>query len=159
MCGVLLAAIMAVHQEAHAADRFKPFKLKTVEGAERSLNDVLGKATLVVFFFPSCPFCKAALPEIQTIYDAYHEHGLSVVFINAVPDENDLIPAWRAAHRYTVPILLGTEKVQRDYRVVATPTHVLLDSTGRILSKRVGYRQGDEQRLRLDIQRALGLTP
>lgn len=155
---MLLAALLAiVHQHTLAAERLKPFTLKTVEGAERSLADVLGKATLVVFFFPTCSFCKAALPEIQKIHDEYRERGLSVVWINAVPKEEHLIPAWRTAHGYTVPILLGTEKVVRDSRLVATPTHVLLDSTGRVLSKREGYRRGDEQGLRLDVQRALGL--
>lgn len=115
---MLLAAFIAVHEQTPAAERFKPFKLKTVEGAERSLADVLGKATLVVFFFPTCPFCNAAFPEIQKIHDAYRERGLSVVWINAVPQEERLIPAWRATHGYTVPILLGTESVQRDYQCI-----------------------------------------
>jgi cytochrome c biogenesis protein CcmG, thiol:disulfide interchange protein DsbE len=159
VCGVLLAAVIAAHDPAYAAEKFKSFKLKTVEGDERSLSDVLGKATLVVFFFPTCPYCNAAFPEIQKIHDEYREHGLSVVWINAVPQENRLIPAWRATHGYTVPILLGTESVQRDYQLTATPTHFLLDSTGRTIVKRAGYRKGDGQSLTRQIRQALGLVP
>jgi thiol-disulfide isomerase/thioredoxin len=159
VCGVLLAAFIAVHEQTPAAETFKPFKLKTIGGEERSLADVLGKATLVVFFFPTCPFCNAAFPDIQKIHDAYRDRGLSVVWINVVPQEERLIPAWRARHEYTVPILLGKASVDRDYKLVATPTHFLLDSTGRILAKRAGYRKGDDERLTLEIEQALGLRP
>jgi thiol-disulfide isomerase/thioredoxin len=159
VCGVLLAAVIVAQDRTHAAEKFKPFKLKTIDGVERSMGDLLGKTTLVVFFFPTCRFCNAAFPDIQKIYDAYREHGLSVVWINAVPQENRLIAAWRATHGYTVPILLGTEAVQRDYQLSATPTHFLLDHAGRTIVKRAGYKKGDEQSLTRQIRQALGLAP
>ena len=70
LCGALLLALAAAPGRAAAADAFKPFKMKTLEGAQKTLPDVLGKATLVVFFFPTCPFCNAAFPEIQKLHDA-----------------------------------------------------------------------------------------
>jgi hypothetical protein len=56
--------------------RLEPFKLKTLDGAQKTLQNVLGKATLVVFFYPTCPFCNVAAPEIQRLYDAYKAQGL-----------------------------------------------------------------------------------
>ena len=155
LLGVLLLAAVVMQNRAAAADSFRPFKLKTLEGSQRSLPDVLGKATVVIFFFPSCQYCNAAFPEIQKIYDAYKDRGLSMVWINVVPDEEPLIAGWMATHGYTVPILLGGRSVQNDYKLVMTPTHYLLDSRGKVLSKHAGYTAGDEKALERDIQQAL----
>jgi cytochrome oxidase Cu insertion factor (SCO1/SenC/PrrC family) len=97
ICGLILAAALAIPSSA-AAEKLKPFKLKTVDGVEKTLADVLGRATLVVFFFPTCPHCNAAFPKVQKLYDTYREQGLSMVWINVVPDERKLIPEWRAKH-------------------------------------------------------------
>ena len=155
LLGALLIAAVAMQDRAAAADSFRPFKLKTLEGSQRSLPDVLGKATVVIFFFPSCQYCNAAFPEIQKIYDAYKDRGLSMVWINVVPDEEPLIADWRATHGYTVPVLLGGRSVQSDYRLVMTPTNYVLDSRGKVLSKHAGYKAGDEKDLERDIQLAL----
>lgn len=155
LLGVLLLAAVAMQDRAAAAESFKSFKLKTLEGSQRSLPDVLGKATLVVFFFPTCAYCNAAFPEIQKIYDAYKDRGLSMVWINVVPEEEPLIAGWRTTHGYTVPVLLGGRSVQNDYRLVMTPTHYLLDSRGKVLSKHAGYKAGDEKALERDILQAL----
>ena len=136
---------------------FKPFALKTLEGAGKTLPDVLGKATLVVFFYPTCAFCNVAAPEIQRLHDIYGAQGLSVVYINAYPDEEQLIPEWLKEHRYTVPVLVGAKlsDVQRDYGVESTPTHYLLDARGVVLSRHSGYQAGDSVALEQEIKKAL----
>jgi thiol-disulfide isomerase/thioredoxin len=157
---ILLVALVAAAtpQPVTAAESFKPFKnLKALDGSRQSLAGVLGtKATLVVFFFPTCPYCNAAFPEVQKIYDRYKDQGLSMVWINVLPDEEKLIAPWREQHGYTVPVLLGSRSVANDYKLRTTPTHFLLDSAGGVISSHAGYSAGDEQALDRDIQRALG---
>jgi peroxiredoxin len=152
-CVILLFAL-ALPSPA-AAEKLRPFKLKSLEGPERTLSDVLGKATLVVFFFPTCPYCNAAFPKVQKLYDTYREQGLSMVWINVLPDEQKLIPEWRTKHGYTVPVLLGGRSTPNEYKVRMTPTHYLLDGRGEILSKQDGFNPGDEIRLEQQIQKAL----
>jgi cytochrome oxidase Cu insertion factor (SCO1/SenC/PrrC family) len=156
LLGVLLLAAVAVANRVLADESFRPFKMKTLDGAQRTLSDVLGKATVVVFFFPTCKYCNAAFPEIQKIYDGYKDRGLSMIWINIVPEENSLIKNWQATHGYTVPVLLGGKSVQNDYKLDETPTHYLLDARGKILSKHAGYKAGDEKNLEREIQQALG---
>jgi glutathione peroxidase-family protein len=155
LCGALLVGSIVLPSGALAAERFKPFKLKSLEGPQKSLSDVLGKATLVVFFFPTCQFCNLAIPEIQKFYDTYKDQGLSVVFINVVQQEERLIPGWRDKHGYTVPILIGGRSVQNDYKLTMTPTHYLLDAKGQVLSRHAGYKVGDEKELEQEIRQAL----
>lgn len=158
VCGIVLCASLVVNTTPAAAENFKPFKLKTLEGTQTSLTDVLGKATFVVFFFPTCGFCNAALPHIQKLHDTYKDDGLSVVWINVIPREEKLIARWREKHGYTVPILLGTGSVPRDYRVTMTPTHYLIDAKGQVIAAHSGYKPGDENAIERQIQTALGLT-
>ena len=152
-----MAIFIALQTASAAAERFKPFTLTSLDGTPTSFNDLLGKATLVVFFYPTCKYCNVALPEIQRLGDKYKNDGLSVVWINVIPEQEKLIAEWRAEHGYTVPILLGGASVQRDYTLVMTPTHYLLDSEGKVLSKRAGYKAGDEKDLDRRIRQALAL--
>ena len=155
LCGALLVYSIAAPNGVLAAERFKPFKMKSLEGPQKSLSDVLGKATLVVFFFPTCQFCNLAIPEIQKFYDAYKDRGLAVVFINVVQEEEKLIPEWRSQHGYTVPILIGGRSVQNDYKLTITTTHYLLDAKGQVISRHAGFKPGDEKGLEQEIQQAL----
>ena len=141
---------------AFAAESFRAFTLKSLDGVEQNLSDVLGaKATLVVFFFPSCPYCNAAFPHVQKLYDTYKAQGLSMVWVNVLPEEQKLIAAWREKHGYTVPVLLGRRSTPNDYKVMMTPTHYLLDARGQVLSKKAGFTAGDEQLLEAEIRKAL----
>jgi peroxiredoxin len=135
----------------------KPFKLKTLDGAQKTLPNVLGKATLLVFFYPTCPFCNVAAPEIQRLYDTYKAQVLSVFYINTSPNEEKLVPGWLDEHHYTVPVLVGAKlnDLLRDYEVEATPTHYLLDAKGLVLSKHSGYKAGDAVALEQAIKNAL----
>ena len=154
LCFALLLSLSS--PSVTAAEKLKSFKLKTLDGVEKTLSDVAGKkTTLVVFFFPTCPYCNAAFPKVQKLYDSYRERGLSMVWINVVPDEAKLIADWRTQHGYTVPVLLGKQSTPREYGVRMTPTHYLLDARGEILSKQDGFNPGDEVRLEQQIQKAL----
>ena len=155
LCSAWLVVCAPSAYPTAAAETFKPFKLKGVDGVERSLSDVLGKATLVGFFYPSCKYCGAAYPGIQRLYESYKDRGLSVVWINVMPEENRLIAEWRARHGASIPVLIGGRSVQRDYELTMTPTHFLLDSRGRVISKRSGYTAGDEKAIEQEILDAL----
>jgi thiol-disulfide isomerase/thioredoxin len=144
-CAVLLVALFAA-PAGSAAEKFKPFKLKTLDGTQTSFADVLGRATLVVFFFPTCTYCNAVLPEIQRLNDTYKEHGLSTVWINVLPQQERLIPEWRAKRGYTVPVLLGGRSIQRDYDLIMTGVVETRRVQGR---RREGPRAADSRSARV----------
>jgi len=153
---LVVALAITLAPRAAAAENFKSFTLKTLEGDERSLQQVLGsKATLVAFFFPTCQYCNAAFPLVQKIYDANKDRGLSMVWINVIPDEQRLIADWRTAHGYTATILLGGPSIADTYDLRMTPTHVLLDGKGKVLWKHAGYKPGTEKDIERRIQQAL----
>ena len=153
--GAILLLAVAGGGPAASAETFKPFTLKTLEGTPQSLPDLGGKATLVIFFSPTCTYCKASLPAITKIHEAHKDRGLAIVWINVVPEEERLIAAWRAEHSHTMPILLGGSSVQRDYRLSMTPTYYLIDLRRTVLWKHAGYKPGDEAAIERAIEAAL----
>jgi thiol-disulfide isomerase/thioredoxin len=158
----LLAVAMLLPQvSAKDPDKFKPFKLKTLDGTKKTLQDYANKATLVSFFFPNCPFCNVALPEEQKLYEKYKDRGLSVVWINVLPEENKLIRGWMEKNNLTIPVLIGASQavLQRNYQLIATPTNYLLGEKGEVLFYHSGYKAGDEKILEAKIVEALNITP
>jgi peroxiredoxin len=155
---LVLVFVLTFDHSGTAADKFKPFKLKTLDGTTKTLQDLAGKATLVSFFFPSCKFCNAEFPHTQKIYDKYKDQGLAAVWINVVPEENKRIAGWREQHRYTIPVLIGASQasLMRDYKLQLTPTHYLLDGQGNVVFTRTGYKEGDELTLEKEIHKVLG---
>jgi thiol-disulfide isomerase/thioredoxin len=152
----LLMQSATLQPRAVAAESFKSFKLKALDGTERSLADFPGRVTLVVFFHPTCQYCKLALPGLQTIDNTYKEGGLSVIWINVLPEENRMLAEYKAEHGLTAPILAASNSVQRDYRLTMTPTHYLIDAKRTVLWKHAGYKPGDEAMIEKKVQEALG---
>src|SRR5918994_885469 len=106
VCAALIALLQAPARPA-AAESFKPFKLKAMDGSERSLADFTDRAILIVFFHPTCQYCNQALPRLETIDDTYKDRGLKVVWINVLPEENRMLAEWQAEHKLTAPILVA----------------------------------------------------
>jgi peroxiredoxin len=158
-CAFVVAAL-PVAGKAKEPKTFKPFKLKTMDGTPKTLEDFENKATLVSFFYPKCPYCAAALPQMQSLYDKYKDKGLDAVWINVLPQENKLIPKWQADHNYTVTILIGASQdwIQDHYKVVATPTEYLLGPHGEVLLYQSGYKASDIPPLESKIKEALNIA-
>lgn len=153
----LLADTLAPPAAAKTPDSFKPFALRTLDGKKKSLKDYSNKLTLVNFFFPRCPYCNVELPEVQKIYDKYKDQGLSVVWINILPEETNLIPGWAMVKNLSVPVLIGgsQDQLMRDYHINATPSTYLLDQKGGIVFYEDGYQSGDEKKLEEKISAVL----
>ncbi len=161
LCALIAVVFLAQQGPAKDPDKFKPFKLKTLDGTRKTTSDYSNKATLVDFFYPRCPFCNMALPKIQMLYNTYKDHGLSVVLINVVPEENKLIAKWMEKYNVSLPVLIGAsqESLQRDYELKATPTEYLLGAKGEVLFYQSGYQAGDEKILEAKVAEALKIGP
>jgi peroxiredoxin len=157
-CLTFIAGITSA--SAPAADKFKSFKLKTLDGTKKTLQDLESKVTLIAFYYPTCAYCNLALPEVLKIYETYKDRGLSYVIINVKPDEEKLIPGWQEKYHVTVPVLVAVSQdaLMDDYHLTITPTHCLLGSKGEVLLRQNGYNRGDEKTLEAKIAEALGIA-
>lgn len=135
------------------------FELSTLDGGSVRLSDHLGKeAVLLDFWATYCEPCLRAMPHLNALYLKNRSRGLLVLGISI--DASDSLPEVRAqVQRLGIrfPILLDHET-----RVVAlynpktsAPFSVLIDRSGRILTKREGYTTGSAASLERDLEAAL----
>ena len=155
---VAAMVLLAPVQEA-AAEKFRAFKLENLAGETIELEDLQDKATLIAFFFPTCPYCNEAFPETVQIYEKYKDQGLSMVWINLVEEEVDLIPEWLAAHQYDVPVLVGAsmQYLAQRYDLRVTPEHLIIDADREVLFRQRGYEEGYGAELEANVRQALNL--
>jgi peroxiredoxin len=151
----------ALAADTAAGQTFKPFKMKTLDGTDKTLGDFSNKVTLVSFFYPKCPSCNQELPQEQKIYDKYKDKGLSMVWINILPDEEELVAGWAIKRHLNVPVLVGAsqQSLEKDYHVTSTPTTYVLGEKGEVLLRQSGYKAGDEKTIEAKIAATLNVAP
>jgi len=156
LCLILIAAA----SQAPAGDYAVPdWTLETVAGTPVSLHDSLDHGPVLISFWALwCGPCLKELPHLDTLAAEFADE-LTVLSINAdTPRSAHKVPAFVAARGYdALTVLMDTSgDVQRKLQIPGTlPFLMLLDAGGREVYRHVGYREGDELRLREEIE-ALG---
>jgi thioredoxin-related protein len=101
------------------------------------------------------------LPHLQKLWDKYRDKDFSMIAINTEPQQDEIIPEWKAKGKYTFPVLV-TEKeefARTTYSVTGTPTNILLNTDGKVVFRHIGYYSAGEKILEAEIRELLGLDP
>jgi thiol-disulfide isomerase/thioredoxin len=106
------------------------FTLPDLDGDDVSLLDFHGRLRLVVFWSPTCSFCRELHPLLrdwEAQLDPHEGPQLLIVSSGAVPVN--------AADRFRSPVLLEEGSLtQRAYGVAGTPCAVLIDAAGTVVA-------------------------
>jgi thiol-disulfide isomerase/thioredoxin len=113
------------------------FTGKSPEGKEVSLNDNLGKITLIDFWASWCGPCRVENPSVVALYDKFKDKGFKIVGVSL--DKN--VDKWKEAiakDKITwtqISNLKGWEDpIAKLYNVNEIPSTVILDDKGTILA-------------------------
>lgn len=117
----------------------KDFKLANEEGTERSFADFKGKYVLLDFWASWCAPCRASFPRIREVNSKLT--GKDFVIVNISIDKNK--DAWLKAVKEESnpwPQLYDDRKIASElFNVSAVPTSYLIDPTGKIIMKEIGF--------------------
>jgi hypothetical protein len=82
-----------------------------------------------------------------------------MVAINVNPSQDKDIPEWRAKNKYTFPVLVTPDReyARTNYSVPGTPTNLILNSSGKMVFRHLGYGPGGEVAMEAEIRELLGL--
>jgi peroxiredoxin len=110
------------------------FQAKTLSGESVVLSQVLHQGpVLLVFWATWCPHCRSEVPALKALH-AHFSPRLTVLGVNIAI--NDSIPAvrrYQQAHQLTYPLVFDQDRqLRKRYRVVGTPTQILINQQGRI---------------------------
>lgn len=126
--------------------------LLTLDGKKLSLTDLRGKPVLIDFWATTCVTCVKELPEMIRFYNDYKDRGVRVIGVamSYDPPNQVLNLHDRIKIPYTIALDLKAEAAQAFGDVRLTPTHFLIDPSGKIVLRKVGLLDFPALRKQID---------
>jgi thiol-disulfide isomerase/thioredoxin len=106
------------------------FDLVDARGRRHTLDESLGRVTLVNFWATWCPPCVHEIPSMNRLAAAYEPDEFAIVSINFKEDAEHILEFMDQV-QVDFPVLMDTDgSVAADWRVFAFPSSYLLDARG-----------------------------
>ena len=114
-----------------------------------------GKVGLINFWATWCAPCQRELPELSRMYAELSPKGFEVIAVNV---DRERAPVDRFLNRLKLPFLVLLDPDSRivgQYEVMAMPTSVLVDRSGRIVEHHTGFNEEWFAALREKVEKLL----
>lgn len=117
------------------------FELTDLHGKTWRLADLRGRKVVIEFWAPWCGVCRAQSGAISHLREAVGDE-VEVLSVALSWQDRAEIDRFVQAARAEYPVLLGDDRIQRDYRITSFPTIYFLDEDGAVMHTVVGYTPG-----------------
>jgi peroxiredoxin len=139
------------------------FSGRDIDGKTVRLSDYLGKQVVLLDFWSTyCEPCKAEMPHLRRMYDAYKAKGFVVMGIAMDgPETVAEVPAFSKRNGMTFPVVLDEDStIASIYNPKkSAPLSVLIARDGKIVRVHEGYNPGDEEVLEKHLRELLDGAP
>ncbi len=115
-----------------------PLSVSTLDGKSVSFASLIeGKPALLIFWATWCPVCREQTPRFQQTFERFGPKGLKVLAVNiAVKDTPAAARQYAREKGLTLPMYFdGSGALTKTFKVAGTPTVILIDRTGKVVSK------------------------
>jgi peroxiredoxin len=115
------------------------FELRSLEGEQRSLKDILAKGpALLAFYKISCPVCQLTFPYLERM-----ARGSSLQIIGISQDDDSSTTGFNKRFGVTFPTLLDPSKesypASNAYGISSVPSLFMVNTDGRIAQAFSGF--------------------
>ncbi|GBD11665.1 Thiol-disulfide oxidoreductase ResA [bacterium HR23] len=114
------------------------FTLSLFGGGQFRLAEKRGTAVVVNFWGSWCPPCRAEMPALQKVWEAYQGQGLVLIGVNVQDTEADAL-AFLKEVGVTFPT--GPDRdgsIAVAYRVIGFPTTIFINREGQVVRRWTG---------------------
>jgi thiol-disulfide isomerase/thioredoxin len=137
-------------------DRAPDFQARSVTGdAEVVLHELHGKVVLVDFWASWCAPCNAAMPELEKLSKEFPADQFVVLGVNV---DKKLEDARRALERRPVTYANASDPtgmLPKRFGLQTMPTSYLIDQNGVVRLVHRGFRNGDMDEIREQVEKLL----
>ena len=112
--------------------------LRDLDGQAVKISEYAGKVVLLTFWSTTCGQCESEIPWFNEFRQKYSDHGFDVVGIAVDQDESGRINRYMASRPINYRVVLG-DGAETRREVTSIPTTFIVDRSGRIAVKHVGY--------------------
>lgn len=137
--------LVSVNVQAETIDGPAPdFTLKSRSGENIKLSEMRGDVVMINFWASWCGPCRQEMPLLEEMYKKYSDLGFVLLGVNVEEDSSKAGELLREIP-VSFPILYdNTNKVTKQYKVVAMPSTVMVDRDGNMRYLHRGYLPGYE---------------
>jgi len=135
------------------------FVVPDMNGELVNLSDYQGKKYVLLDFWTSwCIPCLKGLPHMKELFEKYNDKGLQIIGVSCDQKRNDWLASISKNKISIWPQVLtvqslekvsqgyvSEEDIQQKYPTDGVPKYILIDKTGKIIGKWVGYSVEDEK--------------
>ncbi|NUO19047.1 redoxin family protein [bacterium] len=115
------------------------FTLEKLGGGTVKLSDLKGKVVILDFWATWCGPCKMTMPQLDQFYKNRHD-DVEVFGVNVWERSGTAgVGPFIEKNGYTFPILFGPNELAEKYGVRGIPTMFVIDKSGKIAHRHVGY--------------------
>ena len=116
------------------------FTLDLLSGGQAALSGLRGKVVVINFWASWCPPCRAEMPALDRVYEAYRARGLEVLAVNTTyQDTEAAATGFAGQNNLSFPIPLDRDgSVSARYLLRALPSTYFVDRKGVIRRVVVG---------------------
>jgi thiol-disulfide isomerase/thioredoxin len=113
---------------------FPNFTLSTLTGKSINQTDLIGKVTVINFWFTGCQPCIGEMPQLNMLVKKYE----SVNFLAFTFNETNAVKTFLTKHEFNYTQLPNAQELIKSLEIDSFPTHMIIDKNGIVRGIEIG---------------------
>jgi len=148
---LLISWAQEAEQDTIKYQKAPNFTLMSTDNKFVTLDSLLKNGPVYLEFWDlPCKNCIKELDALMPIYDSLKERGLQIIALSVdKPADEAKVKTFVKSKKWPYYVLLDNKgKVKNLYHITIKPTAYLINQKGEIVYTHIGFKQGDEKRIR-----------
>lgn len=145
-------ALFAANPGVKEGDPAPMFSGVTIDNQRIDFAQLKGKKVVILDFWSIyCTSCIEEMPRLIEIHNEFSKKGAQVIGINLDSFGTHRVARFMMGmeNKITFPVIIDkTRQIATSFTAMVLPTTLVIDASGKIRFYHVGYKPGDEKKLR-----------